>query len=338
MSLLDRAKEDTRHSRQSARLQQNANYWKRRCAEAERSADEAESRLEFAKAITPEELQARELSRLKAGGEATAILVLSDWHWGERVDPTTVNGMNEFSPSIARKRADQVFQRAVMLLDQARHLTKVNTLVVALLGDFITGYIHEELVEGNYLSPVEEVLEVRESLTAGLQFLLKEAKVKHIDCVTAVGNHGRTTLKKRIATSYANSFEWLLFKVMEATVKDPRIAWKVENGYHNWLEVQGRNVRFHHGDSIQYWGGVGGITIPVNKAVSAWNKSRVADEDVFGHFHQFTPGRRWTCNGSLIGWSPFGIAIKAEYEEPQQGFIVISKKRGKTQTLPVFCS
>lgn len=337
MSLVEKAKSHA-NGRETRRLKDNADYWKRRCAEAERLADEAESRLEFAQAITPEELQARELARLKAGGEATAILVLSDWHWGERVDPTTVNGMNAYSPTIARKRADQVFQRTVMLLDQARHLTKVNTLVVALLGDFITGYIHEELVEGNYLSPTEEVLEVRDAIHSGIQFLLKEAKVKHIDIVTSIGNHGRTTPKKRIATGFANSYEWLLFKVMESTLRHPRIAWKVENGYHNWLDIQGRHVRFHHGDHINYWGGVGGITIPVNKAIAQWNKSRAADEDVFGHFHQFTPGRRWTCNGSLIGWSPFGIAVKAEFEEPQQGFIVISKKRGKTQTLPVFCS
>ena len=38
-------------------------------------------------------------------------------------------------------------------------------------------------------------------------------------------------------------------------------------------------------------GGVGGITIPLNKAISAWNNQRMADYDILGHYHnlQFTP-------------------------------------------------
>jgi hypothetical protein len=35
---------------------------------------------------------------------------------------------------------------------------KIDTLVFAILGDMISGYIHDELVESNHLSPTQAVL------------------------------------------------------------------------------------------------------------------------------------------------------------------------------------
>ena len=121
------------------------------------------------------------------------------------------------------------------------------------------------------------------------------------------------------------------------TKADRGIVWKVEEGYHNWLEVQGHLVRFHHGDSINYGGGVGGITIPVNKAIAQWNKVRTAAYDYFGHFHQSVNMNRWTCNGSLIGYGAYALSIKAECEEPSQTISIVSRKRGKILTDRVFC-
>ncbi len=40
-------------------------------------------------------------------GESTAVIVASDWHIEEMVDPATVSGLNEFNPCIARERAEK---------------------------------------------------------------------------------------------------------------------------------------------------------------------------------------------------------------------------------------
>jgi hypothetical protein len=69
------------------------------------------------------------------------------------------------------------------------------------------------------------------------------------------------------------------------------------------LQIYDVTVRFHHGHSIRYAGGVGGIYIPTNKAIAQWNKGRHADLDVFGHFHQLRDGGNFICNGSLIGYN-----------------------------------
>lgn len=66
--------------------------------------------------------------------ESTAILLCSDWHVFETVDPETVNNRNSFSPAICQERVEKLAQKAVLLTEIHRHATKVDTLVVALLG------------------------------------------------------------------------------------------------------------------------------------------------------------------------------------------------------------
>src|SRR5690606_29900498 len=62
--------------------------------------------------------------RLKAS-DGTAIIVLSDWHVEETVEPETVNGVNAFNLEIAEKRIAQTFEKALLLLEDARHLTDI---------------------------------------------------------------------------------------------------------------------------------------------------------------------------------------------------------------------
>lgn len=272
-------------------------------------------------------------------GKATAIVVLSDWHVEEVIELDKVNYLNEFNLDIAEKRIERTFQKSLYMLDFARRIAKIDEVVVALLGDFITGYIHEELEEGNSLAPLEACRWVQGQIADGLKFLRKHAKANLV-VPTAYGNHGRTTKKKRIATAAENSYEFNLYKQLERQfIDDPKIAFKVERGYHNNLEVQKRIVRFHHGDALKFGGGIGGITIPVRKALAQWDNSVRADLDVFGHFHQFNASNyRWLCNGSLIGYSPYAVSIKAEYEPPKQGFIVIDRDYGNILTAPLFCT
>jgi predicted phosphodiesterase len=275
--------------------------------------------------------------RKKITSESTAIVVASDWHLEEKVDPCTVNNLNRYTPSIAEKRVNNFFRSALKLIEIQRHGTYIDNLVLGLLGDFISGYIHEELMESNFMSPTEAIVFAFKLLKQGIDLFIKEGKFKNIKLICCQGNHGRTTLKPKISTASKNSFEWLLYYFIQNEYKDnDNVDIVISNGYHVYVDVFNTTIRFHHGDSINYRGGVGGITIPINKAISQWNKSKKADIDVFGHFHQFFDGGNFVVNGSVIGYNPYAIKIKASYESPQQTFFLISKKRGKTIHCPIF--
>lgn len=277
----------------------------------------------------------------KPSGSATAVLAVNDIHGEETVDPATINGLNEYTLSIAEKRLACVGHNALMLLDAQRKMSHIRDLVVWIGGDIITGFIHEELAEGNALSPTEACLWAEKQLIGLLDHWLEFADVDSITVVTSWGNHGRTTAKPRIGTASRHSYEWLMYKHLEHVYEmrgEPRIRFKVERGHHNWLEIQGKQVRFHHGDWIKYQGGVGGITIPVNKALAAWNDSKRADFDIFGHWHQHKRDHHWASCNCLIGYNAYAQSIKAPCTPPSQTLIVFDKNRpGAVSVQEIYC-
>lgn len=274
-------------------------------------------------------------ARKGTGSQATAFLVASDWHVEEVVHSSHVNGLNEFNKRVCEERVRRFFEHGLRLVEKERNATRIDTLVLALLGDFISGSIHEELVEGNRLLPVHAVLEVQEYLAGGIRYLLDGSDLSLvIPCHS--GNHGRMTKKVHIATEAGNSLERMMYSALaQRFAHEKRVTFLVSEGYHSYLDVYGTVVRFHHGHAVKFGGGVGGLTVPLNKAVYGWNRGRRADLDVLGHFHQFFDGGNFVVNGSLIGYNDFALAIKASPEPPVQAFFLIDSKFGKTVVCPV---
>lgn len=269
--------------------------------------------------------------------EATAVVVASDWHWAETVHADNVNGLNEFTTKIAKARAEKFFANTVKLLDIFKEHSQIDTLVLALLGDFINGELREEAMQNNGELTMNELLEVQEVLLSGIKHLLDNTNVNLvIPCHS--GNHGRITKKIHVSTEAGNSLEYVMYHMLARAFKDEkRVRFIIPTSYHSFLDIGGFTVRFSHGHAIRYAGGVGGIFIPVKKAIAQWNKARHVDLDVIGHYHQMRDGGDFICNGSLIGWNEFANFIKADFEKPKQVFFLIDHNRKeKTVTTPIF--
>jgi len=264
-----------------------------------------------------------------------AFAVASDWHAGEYVDPETVSGLNAFDLDIFHKRATKFFKNSLYLTDLVRAGTDIPVFVLALLGDFISGEIHQEIREESLGSATEMTALVTDVLCDGIDFLLKEGGFEHILIPCSFGNHGRNTKEIRSSTAWKTSYEYLMYSFLAKLYKDnPKVHFQLSRGYHNYFDVMDKyKLRLHHGDAIRYAGGVGGITIPVNKAVAQWNKSPAGRNtylDIFGHYHQSKSDNCWISNGSLVGYNAFAMKIKADYEPPRQQFFTIEKDHGLT--------
>lgn len=307
---------------------------------AEQQLAEANLRQEYLDLLNREpNVRSVSYKKTKPTGHASAIVVWNDWHVEELVDSKTVNGLNEYNLQLAEKRFLKSLEKTILLLESARTISKIDHLVLGLLGDHITGYIHEELVESNLLSPTDALLLCHDLIATGIKFLLKEAKVARIDIVTCYGNHGRTTMKPRVSTASQNSFEQLLYKLLSRYMTDPRLNWQLGVGYHNLLEIQGKLVRFHHGDAIKYGGGVGGLTIPTLKSIAQWDRAQRADLDIFGHYHQFLFHKKFVCCNCMIGYNAYALKIKADHSDPSQTFIVMDKSRPSPVTVQeIYCT
>src|ERR1700676_892176 len=274
--------------------------------------------------------------------ESVACFVWSDWHVEETVLPEQVSNKNEYNLKVADARFEQLMHGGLAWWRIASRDTTIKTVILALLGDFITGSIHEDLAEGNQLAPAEAIHKAYSMIVTGIKFLLKNLP-KDVSFVIPChsGNHGRMTKKQRIATESGNSLEYFMYRMLQDYFAgEKRITFIVQPGYHSYVRCfEGAyNIRFHHGHQMSYQGGVGGISISVNKAIAQWNKS-VSDIalDVFGHFHTRVDGGNFICNGSMIGMTAYGVSIKASWEPPSQTFFLINKKYGaKTMVCPIF--
>jgi hypothetical protein len=274
----------------------------------------------------------------KRVGEAAYWMVGSDWHVEEHVDPAVVNGKNSYDLAESKRRASLFFSRGLRLYQMFRQDVAIPKIVVPLIGDMISGSIHEDLAESNLLPPADAALRWIEYAASGLELLLAETRKDGVEIFVPchTGNHGRMTKERRIQTEAGNSLERLMYAHLAAYFRnEPRVTFNISAAYHSYVQCYDVLVRIHHGHAVNYGGGVGGITIPVNKAIAQWNKARPVDLDVFGHFHQHLDGGNFIANGSMIGWNAFAISCKAGFEVPKQASFLIDKKRGKTIVAPI---
>jgi hypothetical protein len=273
--------------------------------------------------------------------ESVCFMIGSDWHIEENVDPATVNYKNEFNLETMEQRVMRFFQGQLKMFNIARATTVIKTIVLALLGDFITNTIHEDLQESNNLLPAEAIYKVECLIVSGIRFLLENTPPDtEFLIVCHSGNHGRMTKKQRGTTEAGNSLEHFMYYHLRDFFKgEDRIKFQIAEGYHSFVTLfdDKYRVRLHHGHAINYGGGVGGITIPVLKAIAKWNEANKVDLDIFGHFHQFIDYGNFIANGSLIGYNDFAVRIKASYEQPVQAFALINKKwNAKSLVTPIF--
>ena len=140
---------------------------------------------------------------------ATMVVLLSDWHVEERVDPETVNGLNDFSLDVADQRIAELSERLAILLEHERRLARIDRVVLWLGGDFLSGHIHDDTAEMAQLAPLAATRWAGERLRRFIDTVADNAA--EVVVATSSGNHGRSTEKLRIGTEMEHSFEQHLY-------------------------------------------------------------------------------------------------------------------------------
>jgi hypothetical protein len=273
-------------------------------------------------------------SRLR---EATAVLMLSDVHCEEPVRLGETPYPNQYNLEIAERSIARFFAGAEWLIKFHRHAFQLRDIVLWLGGDLMSGHIHEELKENTAMPPIETLLWLRSRLVAGIDRLLEDTKIERLVIPCSYGNHGRTTQKAYRSLGASHSYEWLLYQWIASTYEhNPRVQILADRSAHQYVRVYDWDLHFHHGDETNYNGGIGGITIPLNKAAAQWDKANRCDYHHFGHWHQYIDTGNIVVNGSMIGFNAYAMSIKASPEPPQQAFYLLDSKRGKTCRSPIW--
>lgn len=263
---------------------------------------------------------------------ATAIVLLSDWHVEERVPGESIGWKNNFDLAIADQRIAELSERIETLVAHERRLARIDRIVIAALGDFISNIIHEDTAELAQLAPLAATRWAGERLRSIVD--LAAGLAEEVIVVTAVGNHGRSVMKPRIGTEHDHSFEQNLYLMLAAAEKHENVFWQVGEGYLNVVDLDGYRVACHHGHGI-----TGNIHVGASRAIAQWQRSTPVDLHVFGHHHQFSWCRgKYVSNGSLIGYNAYALRHRLEFEPPCQSLVVVSHDRHEcTRAIPIFC-
>ena len=271
--------------------------------------------------------------------QATAIVQISDGHFGKIINPSTVNGLNKYNPDIAEERMRTCAENTIKLIKKEREGTKIENLVLILGGDFLeNSQLHQHSEMTTALSPMEETLFSREVLRNYIKTIGEYCNFKKIIVACTRGNHSRITHRMNASVDYRMNYETILYNILRSDFEGENIEWTIPDSEIAEVEVYGNNLRVIHGHQVKYQGGVGGLTIPLNKYIMRMDQINKAHYNFVHHYHNLSyPTVNTTVNGSIIGYDPYAMSIGCSYQRPMQSFQLLDQMRGITIKAPIFC-
>lgn len=245
----------------------------------------------------------------------TFVWHLTDLHWGEIVDPRTINGLNAYSPSIAALRVQHAVDTILKLADNYAAAHGVDEIVVAVNGDTIGGAIHPESAE-YYARVGKQTLDAAMVLAqVGHELASTFQRVRFL---CTVGNHPRST--HRMPTGSARmttSWETMLHEFTAALLaRADNVTFELAEGYTLDTYIGPSRWAFSHGDAIA--GGGGQLGIPAyglkkqHDANREWSiiMAQITDHALSnsivkhtrtGHFHTYFA---WQAGAADIALAP----------------------------------
>ncbi len=264
----------------------------------------------------------------------SAVLHLTDWHYGAVQGAAEIEGFGEFSPEIARARLlDELAPSFIDWVTLHRKSYRIDECVVPVTGDLVSGDIHEELrVTNAFPSPVQAV---------GAGFLLRDlltlisphfARVR-VECITA-DNHSRLTRKPQAKEAGLNSFSYCLaFLAKEATRNLANVEFNIYPQLSKSIEIAGMRYLIMHGHTVLGWLGFPYYGVERYIGREALKRMNAPAEMRFhkaliGHWHAPLRHAKYLIGGSLSGTDAYDHGAGRE-SAPTQTAWLIHPKRGE---------
>jgi predicted phosphodiesterase len=281
----------------------------------------------------------------KGSSPGTPVLLLSDWHMGERVRAAETGGLNAYSREISIRRVHRVVEATIVLARDYMVNPDYPGIVVGLLGDMVTGEIHDELARTNDVDPMPVLLLTVDLLVQALVRLADTFGRVFAPCVS--GNHGRTDKKMPAKTFSARNFDWLIYQLVERRLADRgetriRIAAPEENEVsfaihgHRFLALHGHDLGVRGGDGI-----IGALgPIMRGRLKTAGQKASIGqdfDTLLMGHWHQYITLPGLVVNNTLKGFDEYAAKfLRAPPSRPSQALFYVHPEQGLTSHWQVF--
>ena len=195
---------------------------------------------------------------IKGNTPQTVVAPLSDTHIGEYVDYEEMAGLNSYSFDIFNRRLYGWASQLLTLVELRRRSVPIEKLTIPMLGDMISGDIHDELIKTNLDNCLQQMIRGANLIAQALMFLAPHFKEIDVSCV--VGNHGRMARKPPMKNKYMD-WDYMLYQWIAAFCKEQsNITFHIPKSYMSIIEVCNRNILIMHGDNIAGGGSIASVT------------------------------------------------------------------------------
>lgn len=260
------------------------------------------------------------------------VLFISDIHYGENINPNSIDEINCYNKDVANKRIERMTSRVIRKLKD--HNENYPGIVLCRGGDFISGDIHKELKETNDLPALPATTELAAQEIRMIEHFKKA--FKNVWIISVFGNHGRNVEKPQSKLNYEHSYDVITTMFIEKHFEDDEnVSFYTPKSGDAYFNIFDHTFLLTHGDRIGSRGGKGfiGVSATIARGQHKVRQSyaqikKPIDYLLIGHFHSPIQLEHTLANGCLVGYSEFARDLRIEPEEASQTLFMVNPKYG----------
>lgn len=240
----------------------------------------------------------------------SAILTLSDWHYGIVCD----NYWNKYDPEIAKKRISKLKQSVI----EKCKSQNCKEIYVVNLSDLISGRIHLTIRLQNRIDVITQIIQVSEIMAEFLTDLSENMIVHYYDCLD---NHSRIEPNKKESLDLESLVRIIPWYLRTRLKSDHIFIHNNEFGDDIIsFECRGYQIIGVHGDNDKPMKVVDNLTLLTHKHY---------DLVLTAHLHHFSGDEKnqtlVVSNGSLMGTDSYAEKLRLS-SKPSQNLIIVTDK------------
>lgn len=264
---------------------------------------------------------------------STLCCLWSDWHIGETISKEETES-NSFSVAVAAKRIRKLVSDIESLIKRSRP----SKIVILGLGDYISGNIHQELLEGAEQGVVEQTEQAGIFIAQAFSNISKYTKKPVTFYGLSTDNHGRLTKKPQYKGRYKSNLSYLCLQYARSQLSPAqREKFHIIKPISKVLTIDegtgGTSTRalITHGDQVKSYSSLPYYGMERYRSRELFRRFHTDgggfDLVLLGHFHvPALIGSNVVINGSLSGTSEFD-AGRGYFSDPAQVNLLIQDRK-----------
>lgn len=262
----------------------------------------------------------RILRKLDSSNVETAIMQLSDLHFGQKVDISD----NLFDMDIARERLKRYFDKAIEEIEK-RNIINVH---IAFVGDLIHSASMITKPDMKLASEYNEVEATGlgfQALAENIDYLVDKYNVSFSGVVGNESRFSNHLPHTHLDSEASNSMDYMIYFLLKERYKNLKNVSFLNEGnkIESVVNINGKNFALIHGDQVLNH-------TMLNKSVWSF-KGRLSetfgkiDYVLMGHIHETYISNDFARNSSLVGSNSYSIAKGIPFSTPSQNLIIVGE-------------